>query len=55
MTIDSAYFPERFDADNEVKYTFTFEHIGEPAIQVFVIQSDGKTLQAEFDPDLVES
>jgi hypothetical protein len=55
MTIDSAYFMERYVIDDDVKYTFTFEHTGPDSIEVYIVQADGVSLPAEYNPDLVEN
>jgi len=41
MTVDSAYFLERYNADTEVEYPFIFESIEDAEIQVYLIEADG--------------
>lgn len=41
MTVDSAYFSETYLADPGLEYPFSFESIGEDAIDVYVISSAG--------------
>ena len=45
MTVDSFYFPEVYELDDEVNYFFNMESIGEEAIEVYLVLADGTRIK----------
>lgn len=56
MTIDSTYEPEVRERDAEVEYPFTFESIGEEALQVYLINeiTGARTLLTRTATEIVQ-
>lgn len=48
MTVDSAYYPEVYEEDDDIEYSFEIESVGAEAFQVFVIDETGIISQLNF-------
>jgi hypothetical protein len=44
MTVDSFYFPEVYELDDDVEYFFEMESIGAEAIKVYLVLDTGERI-----------
>ena len=51
MTVDSAYYTERYGDDGETEFPFLIESIGEVAIQVYLVMEDGTRIKLTPTPE----
>ena len=49
MTIDSVYLPQIKASDDEVRYTFEYETLGIPPVEVWLIDEFGNRILLQLD------